>query len=91
MQHYYRNISGIGNVAVSRHAQDKAAEHGISEEMFRHALTKPDGPDIPDGANVIFRDRGVVRLVIILKPTPFRGASLVKTVIRKQPQEAAKA
>lgn len=91
MQHYYRNISGLGNVAVSRHAQSKAMKHGISEEMFRHALTKPDGPDIPDGPNTVFRDRGVVRLVIVLKPEPFCGACLITTVIRKQPQEAAKA
>lgn len=89
MQHYYKDIAGIGNVAVSRRAQDKAVEHGISEEMFRHALTKPDGPDTPAcRQGEFYRDRGVVRLVIVRKPTPFRGASLVRSVIRRELQES---
>jgi hypothetical protein len=34
MKHYYPNVPGIGNVAVSRHAQDRLAEDGISEREF---------------------------------------------------------
>jgi hypothetical protein len=89
MQHYYKDISGIGNVAVSRSAQSQARAIDISEEMFRHALTKPDAPDTPARrAGEFYRDRGVVRLVIVRKPTPFRGASLVRSVIRRELQES---
>jgi hypothetical protein len=30
MKHYYANVPGIGNVVLSRHAQDRLADGGIS-------------------------------------------------------------
>jgi hypothetical protein len=74
---YYENVPGIGNVAVSRHAQERVAQFEIQESAFAQILTT--GETIPDGECII-RQIGMVRIVILLKPTPFRGAALVKTV-----------
>lgn len=90
MQHFYRDVPGLGHVALSRHAQARAEEERFSEEMVRQALLEPDSPDIPDGHNVLFRSRGLLRFVINRRPTPFRGASLVTTIIRIQPQARIK-
>ena len=38
MKHYYENVPGLGNVAVSRHAQSQMLEVGISQEAFDRAL-----------------------------------------------------
>lgn len=93
MQHFYRQVPGLGNVALSRHAQARADEEGFSDEMVRKALLEPDTPDIPaipDGHNILFRSRGPLRFVINRRPTPFRHASLVTTIIRIQPQARTK-
>ncbi len=96
MRHYWRNVPALidgahpGNVALSRHAQQQAERAGISEDMVHDALYTPDKKDLPDSQGVVFRERGVIRLVVVLRPEPFRGASLVTTIIRKQPQASAK-
>lgn len=90
MKHYYTDVPGLGNVALSRHAQSKADDEGFSEAAVSEALHNPIGEDIPDGMNVVFRDRGRLRLVVNKRPTPFRGAALVTTIIRLQPQAIAK-
>jgi hypothetical protein len=68
----------------------RAEQEGFSEEMVAKALLEPDGEDLPDGIGVVRRVRGLLCLVIILKPTPFRGACLVTTIIRLKPQAKAK-
>jgi len=80
MEHYFPNVPGLGNVAVSRHAQERMAQDGISEEDFADALMR--GDTIPDGQDVVWREKDGVRIVILRKPTPFKGAMLVKTVYR---------
>ena len=90
MNHFYRNIEGLGNVALSRHAQRKAEEEGFNDAMVSDALNSPTAPDIPDGKNIVFRDRGRLRLVINLRPEPWSGACLVTTIIRIKPQESAR-
>ena len=90
MQHFYKQVPGLGNVALSHHAQAKAEAEGFSDEMVRKALLEPDTPDIPDGHNILFRSRGQLRFVINRRPTPFRHASLVTTIIRIQPQAKIK-
>ena len=75
-----RNVPGLGNVAVSRHAQARAREDGISQEAFDRVLLVPLTPDVPDGADILWRERDGIRLVILTNPTPNRGAKLVKTV-----------
>jgi hypothetical protein len=77
---YYAGVPGLGNVAVSRHAQDRAAEDGISEEIFQRVLQC--GKDRPDGLSTVWREELGIRLVILRRPEPFRGASLVTTVYR---------
>jgi hypothetical protein len=90
MKHYYTDVPGIGNVAITRHAQSQAENAGFNEEMVAQALMNPDGKDIPDHQGVVFRDRALLRLVIVLRPEPFAGASLVTTIIRVKPTASAK-
>jgi hypothetical protein len=40
-QHYYPDVPGLGNVAVSRHAQDRMDEQNISQDAFERALLTP--------------------------------------------------
>jgi hypothetical protein len=82
MDHYFPNVPGLGNVAVSRHAQDRILDEGIAESTFRDALLH--GETIPDGQAVIWREKHGIRIVILRKPEPFAGAMLVKTVYRVQ-------
>ena len=80
MDHYFPNVPALGNVAVSRHAQERMAEDGISEQDFVETLMR--GDTIPDGQDVVWREKDGVRIVILRRPTPFKGAMLVKTVYR---------
>ena len=80
MDHYFPNVPGLGNVALSRHAQERMSQDGISEEDFADALIR--GDTIPDGQDVVWREKDGVRIVILRKPTPFKGAMLVKTAYR---------
>ena len=89
MNHFYRDVPGLGNVAVSRHAQSRAVEDGISQEAFDRVLLSPLAPDVPDGTDIIWRERDGIRLVILLNPTPNVGAKLVKTVYRVEAQAKA--
>ena len=80
MEHYFPNVPGLGNVAISRHAQQRMAQDGISETELKEALL--DGTTTPDGQEVVWREKGGVRVVLIKKPTPFRGAMLATTIYR---------
>ena len=80
MEHYFADVPGVGNVAVSRHAQERMVRDGISEEDFKDALLR--GTTIPDGQEVVWREKDGVRVVILRKPTPFKGATLATTVYR---------
>jgi len=85
MNHFYRDVPGLGNVAVSRHAQARAEEEGISQEAFDRVLS-PLMADVPDSADIVWRQRDGIRLVILTNPTPNIGAKLVKTVYRIEAQ-----
>lgn len=87
MEHYFPDVPGLGNVAVSRHAQERMAQDGISEEDFRDALMR--GQTIPDGQDIVWREKDGVRVVILRRPTPFKGAMLAKTVYRIKAQARA--
>jgi hypothetical protein len=80
MEHYFADVPGLGNVAISRHAQARMALDGISEHDFEDALLR--GRTIPDGQEVVWREKDGVRVVILRKPTPFKGAMLATTVYR---------
>ena len=88
-QHFYRGVTGLGHVAVSRHAQDKMDREGISQDLFERVLLNPLKPDVQEDLDTIWRERENVRLVII-NPTPATGAKLVKTVFRIKPQARAR-
>ena len=90
MNHFYRDVLRLGNVAVSRHAQDRMARDGIPPEAFERTLLHPTRPDIADGADVLWRERDGLRIVILTNPTPNLGAKLVKTVYRVQAQSKAR-
>ncbi len=85
--HYYENVPTLGNVAVSRHALDRIAAQGIGKAAFEEALFT--GEMTPEGDAITWREKNGVRLVIINKPEPFRGAKLVKTVFKIKPQGRA--
>jgi hypothetical protein len=87
MKHYYEDVPGLGNVAVTRHAQDKAIQGGF-HKRFDDILR--NGVDTPDGMDIVWREKGGIRLVILLNPVPFRGAVLVKTAYRVKPGEVAR-
>lgn len=87
MTHYYENVPRLGNVAVTRHAQDKAIQQGFAPR-FGDILM--NGTDTPDGMGVVWREKNGFRLVIVLRPEPYRGAALVTTAYRIKPQEVAK-
>ena len=88
MQHYFENVPQLGNVAVSRHAQEKMLQDRISERDFVFVLQA--GRITPDGPEVVWREGRGIRIVILLKPEPFRGAKLAVSVYRVQMQERAK-
>jgi hypothetical protein len=52
-------------------------------------LLNPVRPDIPDGIDVLWRERDGLRIVILTNPTPNVGAKLVKTVFRIEKQARA--
>ena len=87
MNYYYENVPGLGNIALSRHAQERAAAQSISDEAVEETLMY--GKDTPDGMDTTWREHNGVRLVIIT-PTPFRGAKLVKTMYRVQGRETVR-
>lgn len=90
MNHFYRDVPSLGHVVVSRHAQDRMAREGIPPEAFERALLQPVKPDIPDGADILWRERDGLRIVILTNPAPNVGAKLVKTVYRVQAQARAR-
>jgi hypothetical protein len=90
MTHFYRNVPKLGHVAVSRHAQKRMEEDQISQEAFERVLLTPIKPDIKDGADVLWRERDGIRIVILENPTPPSGAKLVKTVYRIEAQAKAR-
>jgi len=55
MKHFYRDVPRLGNVAVSRHAQARMEADGITQEAFDKVLLTPSRPDLPDGADVLWR------------------------------------
>ena len=85
---YFPDVPGLGNVALSRHAQERMVEDGISEESFQDALIH--GQTVPDGQEVVWREKDGVRVVIVRRPTPFKGAMLATTVYRVKPPARAK-
>jgi hypothetical protein len=89
-QHFYRDVPRLGNVAVSRHAQANMIADGITQEAFDRTLLTPTRPDIPDGADVVWRERDGLRIVILMNPVPNHGARLVKTVYRVEKQARAR-
>lgn len=90
MNHFYRDVPGLGNVAVSRHAQARAAEDGISQEAFDRVLLFPLREDVYESPDILWRERDGIRLVILTNPTPNLGAKLVKTVYRVKAQARAR-
>ena len=90
MGHFFRDVKGLGNVAVSRHAQDRMRRDSIAPETFESVLLNPARPDRMDGMDVLWREGKGIRIVILTNPTPNVGAKLVKTVYRVTDQASAR-
>lgn len=80
-EHYWPEVPGLGNIAVSRHAQARMDALGIPDAMFYEVLSKPT-KIIDDAKNIRWHDGKGIRIVILTAPEPYRGAWLVKTVFR---------
>ena len=65
-------------------------EDNISQESFERVLLTPVKPDLKDGADILWRERDGIRIVILEYPTPPTGAKLVKTVYRVEAQAKAR-
>jgi hypothetical protein len=39
-KHYFEDVPGIGNVAVSRHAQERAESESITNKAFEQACSR---------------------------------------------------
>jgi hypothetical protein len=68
-RHFYKDVPRLGNVAVSRHAQAGMIATGITQESFDKVLLHPTRPDIPDGADILWRERDGLRIVILTNPS----------------------
>ena len=77
-------------MAVSRHAQKRMEEDDISPEAFERILLSPVKLDIREGADILWREREGIRIVILENPMPPSGAKLVKTVYRIEAQAKAR-
>ena len=77
-------------MAVSRHAQKRMEESNIYQEAFERVLLTPVKPDVREGADILWRERDGIRIVILESPTPPTGAKLVKTVYRIEAQAKAR-
>lgn len=64
-------------------------EHNISPAAFERALLAPT-KEVEEGTEIVWRERDDIRIVIIQRPVPFRGAKLVKTVMRVGAQAGAR-
>ena len=87
--HFYRDVPGLGHVALSRHAQLRLREDGIGPDMLEDILLRPTGPDKPDGQTTIWREKNGVRLVILLPDQP-SGARLMVTAYKIKGPASAK-
>jgi hypothetical protein len=59
------------------------------KEAFDKALLDPRRPDVPDGLDILWRERDGLRIVILTNPTPNIAAKLVKTIYRVEKQASA--
>jgi len=87
-QHYYPDVPGLGNVVFTRHAQERLLNDGLTEDNVRDVLL--NSPSIPDGRDIVLREGKGLRLVIVINPTPNRGAKVVKTGFKIQPQASTR-
>lgn len=63
MEHYFPNVPGLGNVALSRHAQERMVQDGISENELKEVLLR--GATTPDGQEVVWRAKdGLTALIL---------------------------
>jgi hypothetical protein len=61
-----------------------------SGRSVRKSPAAASAPDIPDGLDILWRQRDGLRIVILTHPTPNLGAMLVKTVYRIEEQASAR-
>ena len=59
-------------------------------ELFERVLLTPVKPDLREGADILWRERDGIRIVVLENPTPPTGAKLVKTVYRIEAQAKAR-
>jgi len=86
MNHFYRDVPGLGNVALSRHAQQRAIEEGITDhqvdQVFLHGKNTRE-------AGALLREYAGVRFVLV-EPEESHGALLVVTIYRVQTRAKAR-
>lgn len=86
----YRSVPELGTVKLTAHVYGNMEKHRISKDEFERVLLEPIREDIPDGMNVVRRERDGIRLIIQLKPYPDSNTKLVTTVYRVDAQETVR-
>jgi hypothetical protein len=82
MESVFVNVMSLGNAHIGRDALKNLRKEAISEEQFRKVLFQPRQPDIPSGQNIVHREGDGLRIVILLKPTPYLGSAEITMIHR---------
>ena len=87
MDIYMEEVPGVGDIEISRHAQDRIGPGPgqIPESVFWQVLTR--GEEIREGADIVWKTGKGIRIVILLRPIPYRGRALVNTAFKLKPPE----
>jgi hypothetical protein len=88
MKHYHQDVPGIGNVAISRHAQVNCTGQRIADSHIDALLNHGARTDIEGGC--VQLDHAGIRAIVVRRPEPFSGAALMVTVFRVERKARAR-
>jgi hypothetical protein len=66
----YADVPGLGDVVLSKHAQDRLRGLGVALRTFEDALMNPLEPDVWDSTSILWREKRGLRLVIDMRTNP---------------------
>jgi len=85
MDIFAEEIPGVGDVELSRHAVNRVTADKIPENVFWEVLMR--GEVIHEGPDIVWKTGKGIRIVILMRPSPYRGRALVKTAFKLKPSE----
>lgn len=78
MKFYYQKVDGLGDIGVSRIAQNQAYQAAISDRDFEAALYR--GEIRKEGFTRVYRELNDIRLRIDYSAESFKGIGMVTEV-----------